>query len=102
MPSASAFTTSWSVISARASMLARRVLAQNALQGAPMHVEAARGLRDIAVALLEDALDMLPAHAIGRHRIARRRRQLAAMRGQRLLDGIGVGRFGEIVDGAFF
>src|SRR5829696_2243098 len=66
-----------------------------------MHVEAARRLRDVAVALLEDALDVLPAHAVGRHRVAGRRRQLAAVRGQRLLDGVGVGRLGEIVNGAF-
>ena len=65
-----------------------------------MHVETARRLRDVAVALLEHALDVLPAHAVGRHRVAGRRRQLAAVRDQRLLDGIGVGRLGEIVDRA--
>src|SRR5260221_8144680 len=46
-----------------------RVLAQHALQRAAVHFEAAGGLRDVAVALLENALDMLPAHAVGRHRI---------------------------------
>src|SRR5260370_10882921 len=102
MPSASALSRSWTVISARASVFAGGVLAQDALQGAPVHVEAARGLRDVAVALLEDALDMLPAHAVGRHRIAGRRRQLATVRGQRLLDGIGIGRLGQIVDGGLF
>src|SRR5258708_29024531 len=102
MPSASALSRSWTVISAGASVFgasvfARGVLAEDALQGAPMHVETARRLRDIAVALFEDALDVLPAHAVGRHRVAGRRRQLAAMRCQRLLDGVGVGRLGEIV-----
>src|SRR3954454_7189011 len=101
MPSASALSRSWTVISASASVFAGRVLAEDALQGAPMHVETARRLRNVAVALLEDALDVLPAHAVGRHRVAGRRRQLAAMRGQRLLDGVGVGRLGEVVDGAF-
>src|SRR5882757_6675575 len=100
MPSASALSRSWTVISASASVPVRQylrvsirasvfsvgVLAENELQGAPMHVEAARRLRDVAIALLEDALDMLPAHAVGRHRVAGRRRQLAAVRGQRLLD----------------
>lgn len=44
---------------------------------------------------------MLPADAVGRHRIAGWRRQLAAVRRQRLLDRVGIGRLGEIVDGAF-
>src|SRR5882724_5140406 len=101
MPSAVAFSSSWTVISARASVFAGGVLAQDALQGAAMHVETARRLRHVAVALFEDALDVLPAHAVGRHRIAGRRRQLAAVRGQRLLDGVGIGRLGEIVDRAF-
>src|SRR3977135_4437215 len=92
MPSASALSRSWTVISARASVFAGGVLAEDALQGAPVHVETARRLRDVAVALLEHALDVLPAHAVGRHRIAGRRRQLAAVRRQRLLDGIGIGR----------
>src|SRR5260370_29024269 len=51
----------------------RRVLAQHPLQRAAVHLEAAGGLRDVAVALLENALDMLPAHAVGRHRIGGRR-----------------------------
>src|SRR5476651_632353 len=101
MPSANAFRTSCKVSSGARSVFFGRVLAQDALQGAAMHVQTPRRLRDVAVALLEHALDMLPAHAVGRHRIAGRRRQLAAMRVQRLLDRIGVGRLGEIVDGAF-
>jgi hypothetical protein len=54
---------------------ARAALGQDALQGAPMHAQPARGFRDIAVALFIDALDMLPAHAIGRHRVFGRRGQ---------------------------
>src|SRR5471030_1617645 len=101
MPSASAFRTSWKVSSGARSVFFGRVLAQDALQGAAMHVQPPRRLRDVAVALLEHALDMLPAYAVGRHRIAGRRRQLAAVRVQRLLDRVGVGGLGEIVDGAF-
>src|SRR5436309_12243367 len=48
---------------------ARRALGEDALQRAAMHVQPARGLRDVAVAHLVNALDMLPAHAVGRHRI---------------------------------
>src|SRR5262249_25137640 len=44
--------------------LFRRALGQNPLQRAPVHVEAARSLRDVAVAQLVDTLDMLPAHAV--------------------------------------
>src|SRR5476649_1693838 len=101
MPSANAFRTSWNVSSGARSVFFGRVLAQDALQGAAMHVQPPRRLRDVAVALLEHALDMLPAYAVGRHRIAGRRRQLAAVRVQRLLDRVGVGGLGEIVDGAF-
>src|SRR6185437_5411980 len=39
-------------------------LGQNPLQGAAMHVEASRRLRDIVATEFIDALDMLPAHAI--------------------------------------
>src|SRR4051812_7339948 len=67
------------------SMLFGRVLAQDTLQGAAVHVEPARGFRDVAVALLEDPLNVFPAHPVGRHRVGGRRRQLAAMRVQRLL-----------------
>src|SRR5260221_3942515 len=55
--------------SLRAGSAARRVFRQDALQGAPMHAQAAGGFRDIAIALLIDPLDMFPAHAIGRHRL---------------------------------
>src|SRR2546423_3717148 len=53
--------------------LLRRALGQDALQRAAVHVETPRGLRDVAVAQLVDALDVLPAHAIGRHGIFGRR-----------------------------
>src|SRR6516164_8876797 len=40
----------------------RRALAEDALQGAAVHLEAAGGLRDVPLAQLEDPLDVLPAH----------------------------------------
>ena len=65
-----------------------------------MHVEAARGLRDIAAAELVDALDVLPAHAIGRHRIFRWL-DLAAVEGEQRRDHVvGVHRLREIIDRA--
>ena len=51
---------------------ARRALGEDALQRAAVHVEAPRRLRHVAVAQLVDALDVLPAHAVGRHRVLRR------------------------------
>src|SRR5258707_590490 len=45
MPSASALSRSWTVIRARASVFAGGVLAEEALQGAPVHVATARRLR---------------------------------------------------------
>ena len=64
-----------------------------------MHAQAARGLRDIVVAQLVDALDMLPADAISRHRVFRRRRQIAPTGQQRGSDIVGIRGFGEIVSG---
>ena len=55
-----------------------------------MHLQAPRRLRDVAVALLEDALDVLPAHPVGRHGIGRRRRQSALAADQGALDRIGI------------
>src|SRR5579859_3504207 len=81
-------------------LAARRVLRQDALQGAAMHLEAPRGLGNVALAQFEDALDMLPAHPVGRHRVFRRLRRLALERQQRALDRVGVGRFWQIVDRA--
>src|SRR5271155_495013 len=46
----------------------RRTLGENALECAPMHVELARRFRDVSTARFADALNVLPAHAIGRHR----------------------------------
>ena len=46
-----------------------RVLGQDALQGAAVHLESACGLRDVAITQFEYPLDMLPAHPIGRHRV---------------------------------
>ena len=41
------------------------VFTENALQGAAVHLEPARGFRDIALAQLEHPLDVLPAHPVG-------------------------------------
>src|SRR5665213_1092909 len=76
----------------------RRVLRQDALKGAPVHLEAARGLRHVALAQLEDALDVLPAHAVGGHRVFGRLRRLAFRGEQRALDRVGVGGLGQVVD----
>ena len=54
------------------SRLPRRALGQNPLQGAAVHVEPARGFGNVAAAEFVDALDVLPPHAVGRHRIFRR------------------------------
>src|SRR5512145_2200397 len=51
---------------------ARRAFGQDALQGAPVHVEAPRRLADIVAAQFVDALDVLPADAVGAHRVFRR------------------------------
>src|SRR5690554_1421441 len=40
--------------------LARSALGEDALQGAAVHVEAARGFRDIAITQLVNALNVLP------------------------------------------
>ena len=53
--------------------LFRRALRQDALQRAAVHVQAARGFRHVLAAEFVDALDVFPAHAVGRHRIFRRR-----------------------------
>jgi len=76
-----------------------RALGENALQCAAVHVQPAGGFRDIMIAQLEDALDMLPADPVSRHRIFRRGR-LVAWRQKRLDHIIGIGRLGQIVDRA--
>src|SRR5579863_3529450 len=79
---------------------ARRALGENALQSAPVHRELARGFRDIAIAGLVDALNMLPADAIGGHRMLGALRTIAAGRHQRGENLVGVDRLGEIVESA--
>ena len=59
----------------------RRALGEDALQRAAMHVEPAGGLGDVAVAHLVDALDVLPADAVGRHRILGQDRLARRLRG---------------------
>src|SRR5260370_40402286 len=55
----------------RAQELPRRAFCEDALQGAAMHVQPPRGFGDGTVAHLVDAMDVLPAHTIRRHRIVR-------------------------------
>ncbi len=75
-------------------------LRENPLQRAPVHVQPARCFRDVAVAHLVDALDVLPAHAVGRHRIRRQLGLVSAGREQRGDDVVGVRRLREIIDRA--
>ena len=65
-----------------------------------MHVEPARGLRNVAAAQFVDALDVLPAHAVGRHRIFRRLDLVVVVRQQSRRHVVGVDRLGQIIDGA--
>ena len=73
------------------------VLSEDALQRAPMHLEAAGGFRNVAVAYFVNALDMLPAHTIGGHRIFRRLDLFVVDGEQGRSDIIGVDRLGEII-----
>src|SRR3954451_595620 len=77
--------------------LSRRALGQNTLQRAAMHVEPPRGLGDVTVAHLIDPLNVLPTHAIGRHRIARRLGLLGAAGKQCRYHIVGVGRFRQVI-----
>src|SRR6516162_9825234 len=79
--------------------LARRALGKDPLQGAAVHVEPPRRLGDVAIAHLIDALDMLPAHAVGRHRVLRRLGFHGAGRKQGGDDVVGIGGLCQIVDG---
>ena len=56
-------------------------------------------LGHIAVALLVDPLDMLPAHPVGRHGPLRRRRQRVFVAQQRGRHLVGIRRLGQIIDG---
>src|ERR1700692_1094092 len=71
--------------------LSRRAFRQNALQGAAMHVQPSCGFGDVAVAHLVDALDVLPAHPVRRHRILRRLGLLRAAGKQGGDDIVGIG-----------
>src|ERR1700688_2945472 len=77
-----------------------RALGEDALQGTAMHVEAARGFRNVAAAQFVDALDMLPAYAVRRHRIFRRLDLPVVEREQRRGDVVGIDWLGEIIDRA--
>src|SRR5437763_2738701 len=82
--------------------LSRRALGENALQGAAVHVEPPRGFRDLAVAHFIDALDVLPADAIGRHRMVRPLGFIGAGRQQCCDDVVGVGGLRQIIHRAHF
>ena len=64
-----------------------------------MHIEAAGRFRNIAVAQLVNALDVLPPHAVGRHWSFGRRRFGPATGKERGLDGVRIGRLGQVVHG---
>ena len=51
----------------RSDVSARRAFGEDALQGSPMHIEAARGLGDISLAELVNPLNMFPANPLRRH-----------------------------------
>ena len=82
--------------------LFRRALGEDALQGAAVHVETTRGFRNVTTAQFVDALDVLPAHAVRRHRILRRLDLPVVERQQRRNDVVGIDRLGEVIDGAEF
>src|SRR5215831_2097134 len=77
--------------------LLRRALGEDPLQRAAVHVEAARSLGNVAAAQLVDALDVFPAHTIGRHWMLGRRRLAPVDGEQRIDDVVGIGGLGEIV-----
>src|SRR4051812_23649434 len=56
-----------------------RVLDQLALQRAAMHAQGARGGRDIAVVLKEDALNVLPRQTLDREQVLDRRYRLVSL-----------------------
>ena len=78
-------------------LLARRVLGQNALQGAPVHLQAPRRLGHVPITLFIDALDMLPADAVSAHRVLWRCRHALAGVPQRRGDAVLVGRFRQVI-----
>ena len=75
----------------------RGALGKFPLQGAAVHVEPARGFRNVAAAQFIDALDVFPAHAVRRHRIFRRPNLLMVDRQERGRDVVGIDRLGEKV-----
>ena len=77
---------SWSRPSAdRPGASARRPFRQDALQRPAMHVQPPRRFGDVVIAQLVDTLDMLPPHAVGAHRVFRRRGKLFAIGQQRIV-----------------
>src|SRR5580693_4227837 len=90
----------WSVAPAIGESLFRRAFGENPLQRAPMHVEAARGFRNVTTAQFVNALDVFPTHAIGGHWIFRRLDLSIVDSQQRGGDVIGVDRLRQIINGA--
>ena len=77
--------------------LFRRPFRQDPLQGAPVHVQPAGGLGNVAVAEFINPLDVLPSNPVGTHRVLGRRRKAVAPRKQRRCHIVRVGGFREIV-----
>src|SRR6185437_1203265 len=75
-----------------------RALRQDALQRAAVHVEPARRFRNIAAAQLINTLDVLPAHAIGRHRIFWRIDSFVVEGEQGRGHIVSIDRLGQIID----
>src|SRR5438105_2957416 len=73
-----------------------RVLLQFPLQRAPMHLQPTRRLADVAVAVGQDLVQVLPLVPVERgHLVDGRRRALAQQRG---LDLVRVAGFVEVID----
>ena len=69
---------------------ARRAFGQNALQCPTVHAQATRRLGNVAAAQFIDALDVLPTHAVGGHRVFRQLRVIGRDGAQGRIDIVGV------------
>src|SRR5262249_14324166 len=78
----------------------RGALGDDTLQRMAMNAQPSCRLRNIAAAELVDALDVLPAHAVIRHRILGELGDLARPGLQRRAYFVGVGGLGQVIDGA--
>ena len=73
------------------------MLTENPLQGPAVHAKPARRFRYIAPALFVNALDMLPANAVGAHRVLWWCRHAVTGVPQRRGDAVLVGRFRQVI-----